>query len=189
MQGLKSVICSWEVALSWKAPAIAFLLLLQIIGFKMSPFWDSLAYTEANNQFLKKSFLGESGYHTGEESSAVCRQITGDFISCHSLYLLSFLPKTSITSPPQKTSLLRGVWDRIPFTAVILSLCKMAPFVHIAVSLQSNVKCTAKNLAHRMYKWQMYMKDRTQSLSPWAGWRGCKGATGLRPPIHRGPPI
>lgn len=102
MQGLKSVICSWEVALSWKAPAIAFLLLLQIIGFKMSPFWDSLAYTEANNQFLKKSFLGESGYHTGEESSAVCRQITGDFISCHSLYLLSFLPKTSITSPPQK---------------------------------------------------------------------------------------
>lgn len=36
MQGLKGVICSWEVAFSWKAPPIASLLLLQIMVFKCS---------------------------------------------------------------------------------------------------------------------------------------------------------
>lgn len=44
----------------------------------MPPIWGSLAYTEADNQSLKKSFLGESGCHTGEESLAVFRQATGD---------------------------------------------------------------------------------------------------------------
>lgn len=35
--GFEVVICSEEVALSWKAPAIAFLLVFQIISFKMPP--------------------------------------------------------------------------------------------------------------------------------------------------------
>lgn len=36
--GFEVVICSEEVALSWKAPAIAFLLVFQIISFKCLQF-------------------------------------------------------------------------------------------------------------------------------------------------------
>lgn len=74
-----------------------------------------LASTEANNQ--EKSFLGKSDCHTGEkDSGAAYRQATElfHFLSPPSpMTLFSFLPKTSITPPPQRTSPLRGVWGRI----------------------------------------------------------------------------
>lgn len=91
--------------LSCKAWVIAFLPPLQKTVLKILPIWGSLGYTKANNQFLRKGFLGASPCSTGEKARlTISTQATGDsfHVTLCLYYALSFRPKTSDHPDPLK---------------------------------------------------------------------------------------
>ena len=95
----------------------------------MPPIWSSLASIEANNQ--EKELSGWVWMSPGEKDSwTVCRQAMGvSFLVIPFLcYLFSFLPQTCITPPPQRITLLRGVWGGI---SIVLSLSNKAPLLQV----------------------------------------------------------
>lgn len=137
----------------------------------MPPTGGRLASTEANNQ--EKSFLGKSDCrNTGEkDSGAAWRQATGllYFLSPASpMTLFSFLPKTSITPPPQRTSPLRGVWGRISSPFYFLTRHLFLQVLRGSRVILESVSQTAQPV--RKIKQQMCEKDGA-GAGAGTGWR------------------